>query len=399
MLSNMFMGDPPATTTGSSTSRRAVTGSLLRADGRFPRRPATTTGGSKGGDKEYRSGPKEQPGHCPAPRPFIFRRARRRLESFPCSASAVARSAPAETGHDKAAKFNRPAILSPDTQGRESGRRSGVSGIDGGPAESAARGPRPYFAGSSSPRWRATPDGRSVLHPRHSARWGEDGWLGLGWPLEYGGHDRGPIDQMIFVEESHWAGVPLPLLTLNSVGPTLMALGTDEQKKRFLPGILRGEVHFSIGYTEPSAGTDLASLQDPAVRDGDEYVINGQKLFTSAIQYADYVWLAARTDPDVAKHKGLSVFIVPVDTEGSPGPRCHHRRRHHQHHLLRRRAGAGREPRRWENQGWKPSPTSSTMNGSPSAPRRAAARSRRGGAWAQEHPATVAGSSTRSGCR
>jgi hypothetical protein len=121
---------------------------------------------------------------------------------------------------------------------------------------------------------------------------------------------------MIFVEESHWAGVPLPLLTLNSVGPTLMALGTEEQKARILPGILRGEVHFAIGYTEPSAGTDLASLKTRAVRDGDEYVINGEKLYTSAIAQADYVWLATRTNPDVAKHKGLSVFIVPTDAEG-----------------------------------------------------------------------------------
>ena len=153
-------------------------------------------------------------------------------------------------------------------------------------------------------------------YTRYVRRMGEDGWLGLGWPVEYGGQARGPIDQMIFVEESHWAGVPLPLLTLNSVGPTLMALGSPEQKRRILPGILRGEVHFSIGYTEPSAGTDLASLQTRAVRDGDEYVINGQKIFTSAIQYADYVWLAARTDPDAPKHKGLSVFIVPVDSPG-----------------------------------------------------------------------------------
>jgi 3-oxocholest-4-en-26-oyl-CoA dehydrogenase alpha subunit len=151
---------------------------------------------------------------------------------------------------------------------------------------------------------------------RYIRHMGHDGWLGLGWPKEYGGMARGPIDQMIFVEESHWAGVPLPLLTLNSVGPTIMALGTEEQKQRILPGILRGEVHFSIGYTEPSAGTDLASLKTRAVRDGDEYVINGQKTFTSAIQYADYVWLAARTDPDAPKHKGLSVFIVPIDTPG-----------------------------------------------------------------------------------
>ena len=153
-------------------------------------------------------------------------------------------------------------------------------------------------------------------YTRYIRRMGEDGWLGLGWPVEYGGQARGPIDQMIFVEESHWAGVPLPLLTLNSVGPTLMTLGTDEQKQRILPGILRGEVHFSIGYTEPTAGTDLASLQTRAVRDGDEYVINGEKLYTSAIQYADYVWLAARTDPDAPKHKGLSVFIVPIDAPG-----------------------------------------------------------------------------------
>ena len=160
-----------------------------------------------------------------------------------------------------------------------------------------------------------TGDGEST-YTRYIRRMGEDGWLGIGWPVEYGGQARGPIEQMIFVEESHWAGVPLPLLTLNSVGPTLMALGTDEQKQRILPGILRGEVHFSIGYTEPSAGTDLASLRTRAVRDGDEYVINGEKLFTSAIQYADYVWLAARTDPDAPKHKGLSLFIVPVNTPG-----------------------------------------------------------------------------------
>jgi 3-oxocholest-4-en-26-oyl-CoA dehydrogenase alpha subunit len=153
-------------------------------------------------------------------------------------------------------------------------------------------------------------------YTRYIRQMGQDGWLGLGWPEEYGGMARGPIDQMIFVEESHWAGVPLPLLTLNSVGPTIMSLGTEEQKRRLLPGILKGEVHFSIGYTEPSAGTDLASLKTRAVRDGDEYVINGQKIFTSAIQYADYVWLAARTDPDAPKHKGLSVFIVPLDTPG-----------------------------------------------------------------------------------
>jgi len=173
---------------------------------------------------------------------------------------------------------------------------------------------RSYFGGLVAESESAT-DGEPA-YTRVIRRMGEDGWLGLGWPVEYGGQGRGPIDQMIFVEESHWAGVPLPLLTLNSVGPTLMSLGTDEQRSRFLPGILEGRIHFSIGYTEPNAGTDLASLQTRAVRDGDDYVINGEKLYTSAIQYADYVWLAARTDPDAPKHKGLSVFIVPTDAPG-----------------------------------------------------------------------------------
>ena len=174
-------------------------------------------------------------------------------------------------------------------------------------------GLRSYFAdlvaenGSNGGR----PDYRTTIR-----RMGADGWLGIGWPAEYGGQARGPVDQMIFVEESHWAGVPLPLLTLNSVGPAIMQLGTEEQKQRILPGILRGEIHFSIGYTEPTAGTDLAALRTRAVRDGDEYVINGEKLYTSAIQYADYVWLATRTDPEAPKHKGLSVFIVPTDTPG-----------------------------------------------------------------------------------
>jgi alkylation response protein AidB-like acyl-CoA dehydrogenase len=173
---------------------------------------------------------------------------------------------------------------------------------------------RHYFAGLAEDMER--PDEEEAAYLRTIRRMGEDGWLGLGWPPEYGGQGRGPIDQMIFVEESHWAGVPLPLLTLNSVGPTLMAMGTEDQKQRFLPGILGGTIHFAIGYTEPKAGTDLASLQTRAVRDGDEYVITGQKLYTSAIQYADYVWLATRTDPEAPKHKGLSVFIVPTDAEG-----------------------------------------------------------------------------------
>src|SRR6202011_5124302 len=105
-------------------------------------------------------------------------------------------------------------------------------------------------------------------------------------------------------------------LTISTVGPTIMNYGTDEQKQRFLPGILRGEIHFSIGYSEPGAGTDLASLTTRAVRDGDEYVVNGQKMWTSLIQYADYVWLACRTDPAAPRHRGLSIIIVPTSAPG-----------------------------------------------------------------------------------
>src|SRR5436305_1141322 len=145
---------------------------------------------------------------------------------------------------------------------------------------------------------------------------GEDGWLGIGWPKEYGGQGRSAIEQFIFFDESMRAGAPVPMLTINTVGPTIMQFGTDEQKDFFLQKILRGELHFCIGYTEPQAGTDLAALQTRAVRDGDEYVINGQKVFTSLASDADYVWLATRTDPEVKKHKGISIIIVPTDTPG-----------------------------------------------------------------------------------
>ena len=147
-------------------------------------------------------------------------------------------------------------------------------------------------------------------------RMGEDGWLGIGWPTEYGGQGRSAIEQFVFFDESMRAGAPVPMLTINTVGPTIMNFGTDEQKAFFLPKILKGEIHFCIGYTEPGAGTDLAALKTRAVRDGDEYVINGQKIFTSLAGDADYVWLATRTDPEVKKHKGISMFIVPMSTPG-----------------------------------------------------------------------------------
>jgi len=145
---------------------------------------------------------------------------------------------------------------------------------------------------------------------------GADGWLGIGWPKEYGGQGRSAIEQFIFFDESMRAGAPVPMLTINTVGPTIMRFGTEEQKARYLPRILAGEIHFCIGYTEPGAGTDLASLRTRAVRDGDEYVVNGQKTFTSLAGDADYCWLAVRTNPEAKKHKGISILIVPMDSPG-----------------------------------------------------------------------------------
>lgn len=147
-------------------------------------------------------------------------------------------------------------------------------------------------------------------------RMGQDGWLGVGWPKEYGGHGFGPLEQQIFMNEVMRADVPMPLVTLQTVGPTLQKYGTEEQKKKFLPGILAGEIHFAIGYTEPEAGTDLASLRTTAVRDGDHYVVNGQKIFTTGAHQAQYIWLACRTDPSAPKHKGISILIVDTKDPG-----------------------------------------------------------------------------------
>ena len=145
---------------------------------------------------------------------------------------------------------------------------------------------------------------------------GRDGILAVGWPEEYGGRGLTQSEQLIRFEEALLAGAPTPFVTLNTVGPAIMDHGTDEQKRRFLPGIAAGETHFAIGYTEPSAGTDLASLKTSAVRQGDHYLVNGNKVYTSAAEVADYIFLAARTDPDAPKHKGISILVV--DT-GDPG--------------------------------------------------------------------------------
>ncbi len=177
---------------------------------------------------------------------------------------------------------------------------------------------RGYFAGLITPADRA-----AMLTDRHGPayralvrRLGADGWLGVGWPAEFGGRGFGQVEQQIFADEAARADVPLPAVTLQTVGPTLMEYGTEQQKQQFLPQILAGNVHFAIGYTEPGAGTDLAALTTRAVRDGDEYVVNGQKIFTTGAHDADYIWLACRTDPDAPRHKGISILIVDTADPG-----------------------------------------------------------------------------------
>ncbi|MFD7439799.1 acyl-CoA dehydrogenase family protein [Streptomyces sp. NPDC059909] len=169
------------------------------------------------------------------------------------------------------------------------------------------------------------PDGRPAADDmaeqrRLLCRIGADGMLGLGWPVEYGGQGRGADEQFVFFDEAYRAGAPVSMVTLNTVGPTLMKYGTEEQKSFFLPRILRGDVVFAIGYSEPGAGTDLASLRTKAVRDDGgpdgSWLIDGQKIFTSNAQNADWIWLACRTDPEAPKHQGISIILVPTDAPG-----------------------------------------------------------------------------------
>ncbi len=177
---------------------------------------------------------------------------------------------------------------------------------------------RGYFAGLLSPAERA-----ELLTERHGTvyrdvvrRMGRDGWLGVGWPVAYGGRGFGQVEQQIFANEAARADVPLPAVTLQTVGPVLQAHGTARQKELFLPRILAGEVHFAIGYTEPDAGTDLAALRTRAVLDGGGYVVDGQKIFTTGAHAADYVWLACRTGPDGSRHKGITILIADTADPG-----------------------------------------------------------------------------------
>ena len=188
---------------------------------------------------------------------------------------------------------------------------------------------RSYFGELMTPERREALDanrgeyGNGLVYKEIVRDLGRDGWLAIGWPEEYGGQARSMLDQLVFTDEAAVAGVPVPFLTVNTVGPTIMRFGTPDQKAFYLPKIAAGELHFSIGYSEPEAGTDLASLRTRAVRDGDDYIVNGQKMWTSLIEYADYVWLAVRTDQEARKHKGLSVLIVPTTAEGFSWTKVH----------------------------------------------------------------------------
>jgi 3-oxocholest-4-en-26-oyl-CoA dehydrogenase alpha subunit len=197
--------------------------------------------------------------------------------------------------------------------------------LDLSPGEKAFRDElRAYLAKILDPEFRdelgvAAGESSAATYRKVIRRMGADGWLGVGWPVEYGGQGRTPIEEYIFFDECRRARARWPFVTLNTVGPTLMDYGTSEQKERFLPGILRGEILFGIGYTEPDAGTDLASLKTRAVRDGDSYVVNGQKVFTTGAHESDFIWLAVRTNADAPKHRGLSILIVDTTL---PGFKC-----------------------------------------------------------------------------
>lgn len=145
---------------------------------------------------------------------------------------------------------------------------------------------------------------------------GRDGWLAVGWPKAHGGQGYSATEQLIFFEEANIAGAPLPFVTISTVGPALMAHGTPAQKARFLPGIAAGETIFAIGYSEPDAGSDLATLKTRATQHGERFIVNGNKLWTSGAEAADFIWLAARTGAQEARHKGVSLLIVDTSSPG-----------------------------------------------------------------------------------
>lgn len=144
----------------------------------------------------------------------------------------------------------------------------------------------------------------------------EQGWWGVAWPKEFGGLGKSAVEQFLFVEEMEMAGAPAMRLGITSVAPTILRAGSEEQKAKWLPPILKGEVDFAVAYSEPEAGTDLAALTTKAELDGDEWVITGQKLWNTGAHTATHDWVAVRTEPDARKHEGISMVIVPLDAPG-----------------------------------------------------------------------------------
>lgn len=177
---------------------------------------------------------------------------------------------------------------------------------------------RDYFQNLMTPQLREQLRGKEggELYRDTIRQMGRDGWLAVGWPKEHGGQGYGPTEQFIFFEEANIAGAPLPFVTISTVGPALMAHGTELQKAKFLPGIAAGEIIFAIGYSEQDAGSDLAVLKTSARLEGDEFLVNGAKLWTSGAESADYIWLAARTDPERPRHKGVSILILDTQAPG-----------------------------------------------------------------------------------
>ncbi len=177
---------------------------------------------------------------------------------------------------------------------------------------------RDYFTGLMTPELRASLRGKEGGddYRRVIRQMGKDGWLAVGWPKEHGGQGYKATEQLIFFEEANIAGAPLPFVTISTVGPALMQYGSDLQKETFLPGIASGETIFAIGYSEPSAGSDLATLKTSATFDGENFYVNGNKLWTSGAEAADFIWLAARTDPELPRHKGISILILDTREKG-----------------------------------------------------------------------------------
>jgi alkylation response protein AidB-like acyl-CoA dehydrogenase len=159
-------------------------------------------------------------------------------------------------------------------------------------------------------------EGKGPLADQFVLKLRERGWWGIAWPPEYGGLGKSAIEQWIFVDELEGAGAPMLPLTVTSVAPTIMRIGSEAQKKYWLPRITAAEVSFAVAYSEPDAGTDMAALRTRAVLDGDEWIINGQKMWNTMAHMATHNWVAVRTEPEAPKHKGISMMIVPMDAPG-----------------------------------------------------------------------------------